>query len=190
MTAWSDERGWRRFVNGGRHVLVWRSTRHPRGRSEPNARCLFARRANHRGLQRLPPPRPVPIGVRGRNRRVDLPEGVSSRHESRWSFREAGLFDPGLLLGVSPRTRSCSHDIFAAGTPTLMCFPGAELLRIDDAPTPSASELEMSTPLSKSREHRSRGPKPQLRSEPPKRHQGKRRRSRAGPKPRHSNEQY
>jgi hypothetical protein len=190
VTAWSDERGWRRFVNGGRHVLVWRSTRHPPGRSEPNARCLFARRANHRGLQRLPPPRPVPCrGPRSEPPRRS-PRGGSSRHESRWSFREAGLFDPGLLLGVSPRTRSCSHDIFAAGTPTLMCFPGAELLRIDDAPTPSASELEMSTPLSKSREHRSRGPKPQLRSEPPKRHEGKRRRSRAGPKPRHLNEQY
>jgi hypothetical protein len=131
-----------------------------------------------------------PVGGRGRNRRSNPPERVSSRHESRWSFCEAGLFDPGLLLEASPRTRSCSHDIFATGTPTLMCFPGAELLRIDDAPTPSASELEMSTPLSKSREHRSRGPKPRLRSEPPKRHQGNRRRSRAGPRPRHSNEQY
>lgn len=46
-----------------------------------------------------------------------------------------------------------------------MRFPGAESVRIDDAPTPSAFEPEMSSPLSKSREHRSRGPKPCDRAE-------------------------
>lgn len=84
-----------------------------------------------------------------------------SRHDMRADGHFAELASSTLdPFGASLRTRSCSHDTITAGSHTLMRSPGAEPARIDDAPTPSAFELEMSSPLSKSREHRSRDPKP------------------------------
>lgn len=119
------------------------------------------------------------------------PKGRALRHESRCPVDGAGLFDRGPLLGATPRTRSCSHDIFTARSRTLMRFQGVEFAHNDDAPTPSAFELEMSSPLSKSREHRSRGPKPSARPAPSE--EGATRTSSSRwprPKPRHWDEQY